>query len=97
MKNMWVVKVMGNGQTVFNSDYALNSVVDFGNINISELITNEILRYHFSDLGLAFSFYNWYGSLHDFSARKSKILWDVNGEAMQQTFLCHKQGHRDKK
>lgn len=79
---------------VFNEHYALNCVEDFGKINISELRSKDIMKYHFP---VGYLFYNWHASLHGFGARKSKIAWNCNGEAIQQTFLCHREGYRAQK
>ncbi|CAK8540947.1 unnamed protein product [Lathyrus sativus] len=42
-------------------------------------------------------FYNWYGCIHEFAGRKSKMVMNVNGEVIQQTFLCHRESARDDK
>lgn len=51
---------------------------------------------HFVSMDLAYMFYNWYGRMNGFSARKGKILRNSKGEVVQQTFLCHRQGFREK-
>ncbi|CAI8605832.1 unnamed protein product [Vicia faba] len=40
-------------------------------------------------------FYNWYGCINGFAGRKSKMVRNVNGEVILQTFLCHREGARD--
>ncbi|CAK8531748.1 unnamed protein product [Lathyrus sativus] len=42
-------------------------------------------------------FYNWYGCIHGFAGRKSKMVRNVNGKVVQQTFLCHRKDTRDDK
>jgi len=55
----------------------------------------EIMRYHFPDREIAFMFYNWYGCLHGFAGRKSRVVRNTNGLIVQQTFRCHRDGIMD--
>jgi hypothetical protein len=43
------------------------------------------MRYHFLDLGVTFTFYNWYASFHGFAGRKSKIMRNQKGENVLRT------------
>jgi hypothetical protein len=54
----------------------------------------ELIRFHFPDVGVAFQFYNWYGCNQGFSARKCRIVRKSGGEIIQQTFVCHREGQR---
>ncbi|XP_039690551.1 protein FAR1-RELATED SEQUENCE 5 [Medicago truncatula] len=42
-------------------------------------------------------FYNWYGCSHGFAGRKSRVVRNVKGEIVQQTFLCHREGNRSER
>jgi hypothetical protein len=42
-------------------------------------------------------FYNCYACLHGFGGRKDRVVKNVNGEVVQQTFVCHREGIRDAK
>lgn len=71
----------------------MNGLEDIWKINFSNLRVEDVIKFHFSDVGVAYLFYNWYAGLHGFSARKSKIMRNKNGEKTQQMFLCYRQGH----
>lgn len=62
---------------------------------MNELSPEDVLKFHFPNVGAAFLFYNWYASMHGFSARKSKVLRNSCGEITQQMFVCHKEGRRE--
>lgn len=87
----------GNCRYKFRAKTTVNSIEDFGKVNLNDLTSEDITSIHFPNVDVAFTFYNWYGSVHGFSARKSKILWNSKGEMIQQTFLCHKEGYRAEK
>lgn len=55
---------------------------------MNELSPEDVLKFHFPNVGAAFLFYNWYASMHGFSARKSKVLRNSCGEITQQMFRC---------
>jgi hypothetical protein len=41
------------------------------------------------DVGVAYTFYNWYASYNGFATRKSKVLRNKRiGDLTQQTFVC---------
>ncbi|XP_039684281.1 protein FAR1-RELATED SEQUENCE 5 [Medicago truncatula] len=74
---------------------AVDCMVDVRKINLKEMSCEEIMRYHFLDREVAFMFYNWYACLHGFAGRRSRNVRNVNGQIVQQTFLCHREGIRD--
>jgi hypothetical protein len=81
----------------FEDGTSVNSVADLELINLKEMSIEEITRYHFPDREVACMFYNWYGCLHGFAARKSRVVRNRDGEVIQQTFLCHREGKREEK
>jgi hypothetical protein len=82
---------------IFDDENAVDCFDDLEKINLREKSQDEIMRCHFPDREVAFMFYNWYGCLHGFAGRKSKMVRNSNGEIIQQTFLCHREGIRDEK
>lgn len=74
---------------------AINNKQDILGLDLLSMGPQEISYCHFASLDIAFMFYNWYGRVNGFSARKGKILRNTKGEVLQQTFLCHKQGFRE--
>lgn len=84
-------------ECTFDSTTAVNGLDDLGEINFRIITAEAIVRYHFPDLAVAFMFYNWYASNQGFSARKSHVTRNSNGDVTQQTFLCHKEGKREEK
>lgn len=67
----------------FNDSTAVNGVEDIWKINMKQLTRVDLLRYHFTDLGVAFIFYNWYASTQGFAGRKGKVMKSVNGDITQ--------------
>jgi hypothetical protein len=82
---------------IFSEVNAVNSLEDISKINFKHLSDEDVMRYHFLDLDVAYTFYNWYASFHGFAARKSKVMRNVKGQITQQTFVCYRQGVRDSK
>lgn len=90
-------EIMGEGNVdgTYNEDddIELNGVEDFGKVNFQDLSAQQLMRIHFATVEVAFLFYNMYGNIKGFGARKSKTVWNINGEMIQQTFL-YREGHR---
>ncbi|KAJ1416113.1 hypothetical protein SESBI_17634 [Sesbania bispinosa] len=53
---------------------------DFVNIDHVYLTKDLVMTFHFSDLEIAYEFYNWYGRMKGFSARKSKLMVAMKGK-----------------
>lgn len=79
----------------FDAATGVNGVDDLWKINMTDLSAADLMRFHFSDLGAAFLFYNHYASTQGFSARKGKVMKNIDGEITQQIFVCHRQGFRE--
>jgi hypothetical protein len=84
----------GVGGCIFGEVYVVNCLEDISKINFKELSQEDLMRYHFLDLEVAFTFYNWYASFHGFAGRKSKVMRNQKREITQQTFVCYRQGVR---
>jgi len=78
----------------FDDEFALDCTNDFDKINFNELSFDEIMMYHFLDRVVAFKFYNMYVCLHGFAGRRSRVVKNKDGNVIQQTFVCHREGHR---
>ncbi|KAJ1397233.1 FAR1 DNA-binding domain protein [Sesbania bispinosa] len=50
-----------------------DSEKDFPIIDPMLLSSNLVSTFHFSDLEVAYEFYNWYGRMKGFSARRGKV------------------------
>jgi hypothetical protein len=70
---------------------------EIAHIDFSSLIEDDVKQFHFSDLEIAFSFYDMYAKVKGFGARKDSILRNKHGEIVQQTFVCDKEGYRQEK
>ncbi|RYR25551.1 hypothetical protein Ahy_B02g059356 isoform B [Arachis hypogaea] len=66
--------------------YAVDSVQDITILNFTENCLEEIGKYHFSTLQLAFVFYLKYSKSKGFSARKSKTFKNSIGGVYKQKF-----------
>ncbi|XP_039684333.1 putative protein FAR1-RELATED SEQUENCE 10 [Medicago truncatula] len=87
----------GDNRCRFDESYVVNCLEDISSINFKELSSEDVRRYHFVDVAVAFTFYNWYASCHGFAARKSKVMRSKSGELTQQTLVCYRQGFTEKK
>ncbi|XP_052108192.1 protein FAR1-RELATED SEQUENCE 5 [Arachis duranensis] len=76
---------------------SIDGIADVGSLNLKSLTVDEIKLLHFPDLNVAFSFYNFYAKMNGFSARRSKLRRNVNGDVTQQSFVCFRQGFREVK
>ncbi|XP_025702783.1 protein FAR1-RELATED SEQUENCE 5-like [Arachis hypogaea] len=84
-------------EDILEAVYAVDSVQDITTFKFSKNFAEEIGKYHFSTLQLAFDFYLKYSKSKDFSARKSKTFKNSIGEIYKQKFVCHRQGFREEK
>ncbi|RYR10230.1 hypothetical protein Ahy_B05g078706 [Arachis hypogaea] len=84
-------------EDILEAAYAVDSVQDITTLKFSENFAEEIGKYHFSTLQLAFDFYMKYLKSKGFSARKSKTFKNSTGEIYKQKFVCHRQGFRMEK
>lgn len=85
---------VGVGGGMIGDESAINGVEDIWKVNFKDLTVQDVMSYHFLNVEVAFMFYNWYASMHGFSARKSQYLRNKKGDITQQTFLCYRDGHR---
>ncbi|RYR77174.1 hypothetical protein Ahy_A01g001635 [Arachis hypogaea] len=68
-----------------------NSWIDFLNLS-----AEDVLRFNFADVDIAFEFYQQYAKHHGFGARRSRS--EKRGEVrIRQEFVCHRQGFRSPK
>lgn len=74
-------------------------MADLEKIKFKDLTGEQLMRYNFfyHMYNVGFMLYNKYGCLGGFYARESKVVRNVNGEIIQQTFICHQEGIRDEK
>jgi len=79
----------------FDDEFAVDCTNDLDKINFKELSYDEIMMYHFPDREFAFKFYNMYGCVHGFAGRNSRVVKNKDDDVVQQTFVCHREGHRD--
>ncbi|RYQ87549.1 hypothetical protein Ahy_B09g095062 [Arachis hypogaea] len=82
---------------IVEAAYAVDSVQDITSVKFSENFAEDIGKYHFSTLQLAFDFYMKYSKSKGFSARKSKTFKNSSGDIYRQLFVCHRQGFRMEK
>ncbi|KAL4287342.1 hypothetical protein AHAS_Ahas19G0176600 [Arachis hypogaea] len=76
--------------------YAVDSGKSIGLIDFLNLSEEEVLRFNFADVDIAFVFYQQYAKHHGFGARRSRSA--KCGEVrIQQEFVCHRQGYRSPK
>ncbi|QHO27586.1 FAR1 DNA-binding domain protein [Arachis hypogaea] len=72
--------------------YAIDSSESMVSIDFLNLSKEEVIRFNFADVDIAFEFYQQYAKHHGFSARRSK--GEKCGEVrIRQEFVCHRQGY----
>ncbi|KAJ1383303.1 Zinc finger, PMZ-type [Sesbania bispinosa] len=74
--------------------FAVDSEADFVKLNQEMLCVENVSKFNFPNLEVAYDFYNWYGKKTGFSARKSKVRKNAMGEIYEKTYLCHREGKR---
>ncbi|QHO10316.1 Putative protein-RELATED SEQUENCE [Arachis hypogaea] len=79
-----------------DESYKIDGWEDIGKTEFLNIVDVDIKRYHFSDLGVAFDFYNAFAKSKGFSGRKSKTR-KHNGIINRQNFVCCREGFRRKK
>ena len=74
-----------------------DTIVDIRQFDMRKMTVEDVSRFNFCDLGIAYLFYYWYGKITSFSVRKSHIIRNTSREILQQTFVCSCVGYiRDK-
>ncbi|KAL4344123.1 hypothetical protein AHAS_Ahas11G0146900 [Arachis hypogaea] len=72
--------------------YAVGSAESIGSIDFLNLSEEEVLRFNFTDVNIAFEFYQQYAKHHTFSVRRSRS--EKRGKVrIRQEFVCHRQGY----
>jgi hypothetical protein len=77
--------------------FAIEGMEDIGKIDFKKLNASDVMKFHFPNIAVAYTFYNWYARMNGFSARRSKVRRNKNNEIIQQIFVCYRQGFREKK
>ncbi|XP_072073468.1 protein FAR1-RELATED SEQUENCE 5-like [Arachis hypogaea] len=76
--------------------YAVDSAESIGWIDFLNLSAEDVLRFNFADVDIAFEFYQQYAKHHGFGVRRSRS--EKRGELrIRQEFVCHRQGFRSPK
>ena len=78
-------------------DKAMDSMEDIGTIEFWNLSVDNVIRYHFAYISLAWESYKLYAKTRGFSARKSKTHKSRKVFVMKQTFICFHEGYRAEK
>lgn len=81
----------------FYDKTAIDYTVNLKNVNLKEISSDEIMRYHFLDREVEFNFYNLYGYVNEFFGRKCRVVNNKDDEIVQQTFVCHRDFVSDSK
>ncbi|XLS71028.1 hypothetical protein HN51_027893 [Arachis hypogaea] len=73
----------------------LNSTGSIGRVNFVGLSVDAAKKYVFSDLDIAYAFYNAFGRVNRFSIRKFKVgRSEIDKRILWQTFVCSREGYR---
>ncbi|KAJ1378652.1 FAR1 DNA-binding domain [Sesbania bispinosa] len=77
--------------------YKIDDESDMKKVDFMGLTEDVMRMYHFRTRVVAFNFYNTYAEKKGFAARRSNTVLNKRREVTQQTFVCFKQGYREKK
>lgn len=81
----------------YGHNYYIDSSEDVGVIEFLNLDENEMEGFNFSDVDVAFEFYNAYAKSRGFSERKSKTQRLMDGELVKKEFVCYYEGYKPEK
>jgi len=81
----------------FGPEKAIDGPNDIAKVNLCQVSLEDLMKFHFPNVGVAFMFYNWYASTKGFAGRKDRVVKNFGGEIIQQTFVCYREGHRVEK
>ncbi|XP_057740270.1 protein FAR1-RELATED SEQUENCE 11-like [Arachis stenosperma] len=76
----------------FDEGYDIDSLKDIGMIEFHNIRDKDVCHFHFSDVDIAFEFYNSYARTRGFSARKNRIRKSRAGILNLKNFICHREG-----
>ena len=88
---------VGGAAVGLDQGYSIDLAKDIGLIDFLNLRFDEVDRFHFGDLAIAYEFYNNYAKIRGFSERKSKTRKNNDGEVIKQKFVCFREGFRPDK
>lgn len=77
-----------------NEEVVIDDVNDFLTVDLFTLSNDDISKFRFGSLEVAYKFYCWFEKMNGFAVRKDQIVKNKNGEVLQQTFVCNLQGFR---
>ena len=72
----------------------VDSVGCFGDTDFNSLSAEDMRKFKFAYLEVAYDFYNEYGKFRGFSNRRSKVGRNGMENIVWQTFLCSRDGER---
>ncbi|XP_057760908.1 protein FAR1-RELATED SEQUENCE 5-like [Arachis stenosperma] len=78
----------------FDEGYNIDSLEDIGMIEFWNIRDEEVCHFHFSDVDIAFEFYNRYARTRGFSAQKNRTRKSRAGVLKLKNFVCHREGFR---
>ncbi|CAJ2647443.1 unnamed protein product [Trifolium pratense] len=78
-------------------EIVIDDLDDILKIDMKNIVSNDVSRYSFSNLEVAYQFYTTYSKMNGFSVRKSSVVKSSKGELLQQTFICSSAGYRENK
>ncbi|KAL4392608.1 hypothetical protein AHAS_Ahas03G0362100 [Arachis hypogaea] len=78
----------------FDEGYNIDSLEDIGMIEFWNIRDEDICHFHFSDVNIAFEFYNRYVRTRGFSARKNRTRKSRADVLKLKNFVCHREGFK---
>lgn len=73
----------------------IDCLPDILKIDMNNISFEEVERYNFGDLDVAYQFYYWFGRRKGFSIHKSLMIRNRTGDIFQQTYVCSRAGFRE--
>ncbi|GAU38780.1 hypothetical protein TSUD_279330 [Trifolium subterraneum] len=69
----------GDGGCTFGPETAIDGADDIAKVNFMQLKVEDLMRFHFPNISIAFMFYNWYASIKGFAGRKDRVMKNKSG------------------
>lgn len=77
-----------------DESYLIDDVDDIVKMDMFNLKNEDVSKFQFLNLEVAYSFYCWFAKINGFAVRKGRVIKDKNGVVVQQTFMCNLEGFR---
>ena len=91
------MSVTGEGAEDDHDELYIENVDSVCKMDFKSVSVDDVKKYEFGNLDIAYGFYNVYAKLNGFSIRWYKVGRSADGSILWQTFVCCNEGYREAK